>query len=91
MTETTHPPDADHEGHPGAVVGGVRGAEAPPAGTVQAGTVHADAGHGVVAHGGHEQAEPLGPVDWGAWAAGILGVLAGLVVAACLWLSTSGL
>jgi hypothetical protein len=43
-------------------------------------------------HGtGDDAAKPLGPADWGAWAGGILGVTAGLLVAACLWLSTSGL
>jgi hypothetical protein len=44
-------------------------------------------------HGGHdehgEHAPALGPVDWFAWGAGILGVGAGLVVAFCLYLSTS--
>jgi hypothetical protein len=49
-----------------------------------------DADHG---HGGHdehgEHAPALGPVDWFAWGAGILGVGAGLVVAFCLYLSTS--
>jgi len=49
-----------------------------------------DADHG---HGGHdehgEHAPALGPVDWFAWGAGILGVGAGLAVAFCLYLSTS--
>lgn len=49
-----------------------------------------DAGHG---HGGHdehgEHASSLGPVDWFAWGAGILGVGAGLAVAFCLYLTTS--
>jgi hypothetical protein len=49
-----------------------------------------DADHG---HGGHdehgEHAPTLGAVDWFAWGAGILGVGAGLVVAFCLYLSTS--
>ena len=49
-----------------------------------------DAGHG---HGGHdehgEHATALGPIDWLAWGAGILGVGAGLVVAFCLYVSTS--
>jgi hypothetical protein len=43
-------------------------------------------------HQGHgDDAEPLGRADWGAWTGGILGVAAGLLVAGCLWLSTSGL
>lgn len=49
-----------------------------------------DAGHG---HAGHDEhgahATALGPIDWFAWGAGILGVGAGLVVAFCLYLSTS--
>jgi hypothetical protein len=49
-----------------------------------------DAGHG---HAGHdelgEHAPALGPIDWFAWGAGILGVGAGLAVAFCLFLSTS--
>lgn len=44
-----------------------------------AATAHGDAGH----------AAPLGPIDWYAWGAGILGIAAGLVVAACLYLSTT--
>ena len=49
-----------------------------------------DAGHG---HGGHDDhgahGPSLGPVDWLAWGAGILGVGAGLVVAFCLYVATS--
>jgi hypothetical protein len=44
-------------------------------------------------HGGHdehgEHGTPLGPVDWLAWGAGLLGVGAGLVVAVCLYVATS--
>ncbi len=49
-----------------------------------------DAGHG---HGGHdergEHGSTMGPVDWLAWGAGLLGVGAGLVVAFCLYASTA--
>jgi len=49
-----------------------------------------DAGHG---HGGHdehgEHATALGPVDWFAWGAGLLGIGAGLAVAICLYVATS--
>ena len=76
MTDTTHPSDAVHRAHSGDA----------PHGETHAEGAHADAGHG-----GHDHAEPLGPIDWGAWGGGILGVLAGLVVAACLWFSTAGL
>ena len=49
-----------------------------------------DADHGHAGHDEHgEHAPALGPVDWFAWGAGILGVGAGLVVAFCLYLSTS--
>lgn len=76
MTDTTHPSDAVHGGHSGDA----------PYGETHAEGAHADAGHG-----GHDHPEPLGQADWGAWGGGILGVLAGLLVAGCLWLSTSGL
>ncbi len=49
-----------------------------------------DAGHG---HGDHDEHDEhgaaLGPIGWAAWGAGILGVGAGLVVAFCLYVSTS--
>ncbi len=49
-----------------------------------------DAGHG---HAGHEEqgshAAALGPIDWRAWGAGLLGIGAGLVVAICLFAATS--
>ena len=49
--------------------------------------------HGHEEHGGHdehaEHGEPLGPIDWAAWGAGVLGIGAGLVVAFCLYASTS--
>ncbi len=49
-----------------------------------------DAGHGHAGHDEHgDHAETLGPIDWRAWGAGLLGVGAGVVVAACLYLSTS--
>lgn len=49
-----------------------------------------DADHGHAGHDEHgEHAPALGPVDWFAWGAGILGVGAGLAVAFCLYLSTS--
>lgn len=46
---------------------------------------HGHAGHDD--HGAH--AAELGPLDWKAWGAGILGVGAGLAVALCLYLSTA--
>ena len=44
-------------------------------------------------HGGHdaEASEPLGPIDPLAWGAGALGVVLGLVIAACFAIATSGL
>ncbi len=49
-----------------------------------------DAGHRHAVddeHGDH--AVKLGPIDWAAWGAGLLGVGAGVVVAACLYLATT--
>jgi hypothetical protein len=49
-----------------------------------------DAGHGHAGHDEHgEHAAQLGPIDWRAWAAGLLGVWAGLVVAICLFVATT--
>jgi hypothetical protein len=51
------------------------------------GAAHAaDAGHaGDDGHDGHDDhGEELGPVDVPAWAAGVVGVVSGLVVVACL-------
>lgn len=49
--------------------------------------------HGHEEHAGHdehaEHGKALGPIDWPAWGAGILGVGAGLVVAFCLYVSTA--
>ena len=49
----------------------------------------ATAGHGAAGHDEHGAEEELGPVDYGAWAAGILGVALGLLTAACFALATS--
>lgn len=59
-------------------------------------TQAADAAAGQAAHDAHgehgaEEAEPLGPIDPLAWGAGALGVVLGLVIAACFALATSGL
>jgi hypothetical protein len=100
MTETTGPSGTERDTLPGDGSGGAAGAEpagAPAAHGAHAPDVHAPAaqdahgGTGPTAHGSHDEAEPLGPVDWGAWAGGILGAAAGLLAAGCLWLSTSGL
>ncbi len=49
-----------------------------------------EANHGHAGHDEHgEHAAALGPIDWPAWGAGVLGVGAGLVVAFCLYLATS--
>ena len=74
MSETTHAKDEIH---------GVRAGDAPHGATHGEGA-HEDAAHGDRAHGA-----PLGPIDWFAWGAGLLGIGAGLVVAACLLISTS--
>lgn len=41
--------------------------------------------------GHHEHDEQLGPIDVRAWAAGVAGVLLGLVVVACLVVATGAL
>ena len=46
-------------------------------------------GHGHDDHGHAE--EPLGPIDWPAWGAGVLGVILGLAVAWCFVLATAEL
>ena len=73
MDEIAHATDEDHAAHPGI---------APHA------PEHPDGARADAAHGDHGQGAPLGPVDWPAWGAGLLGIAAGLVVAACLYLST---
>jgi hypothetical protein len=50
-----------------------------------------DDGHAADAHG-HADAhaeESLGPIDWSAWGAGVLGVILGLAVAWCFVLATA--
>jgi len=53
------------------------------------GATHGEDAHADAAHGDHEHGAPLGPIDWYAWGAGLLGIAAGLVVAACFYVSTS--
>lgn len=57
-------------------------------------TEHDAGGHGHADHGddgghdaGHAQ-EPLGPIDWHAWGAGVLGAVAAGVVAVALYLAS---
>lgn len=46
-------------------------------------------GHGdVVDDHGHAQ-EPLGPIDWRAWGAGVLGAAAAGIIAVALYLSAN--
>jgi hypothetical protein len=74
MNETTHPHDDRH---------------LAPAGSAPHGATHGEVAHVDAAHGEHAQGTPLGPIDWPAWGAGLLGILAGLAVAACLYVSTT--
>jgi hypothetical protein len=70
---TSMPHDGDAPGHDGAV------------GHHET-TDHGD-DHG---HDDHAHAEEaLGPIDVAAWGAGLLGVIAGLIVAVCFMLATS--
>ena len=93
MSETIHQDDDLHGAHPGnashasntdeAAHAVAAHAEAAPA------AAHAVAAHADAAYGGHAQGTPLGPIDWAAWGAGVLGIAAGLAVAICLFISTN--
>ena len=74
MSESTHAGDEIHGAH---------SEDAPD------GAAHGEGAHEDVAPGDHALGASLGPVDWFAWGAGLLGIAAGLLVAACLYLSTS--
>lgn len=74
MSETIHQDDDLRAAHPGDASHGSSPDEAAPTDG---------------AHGGHAQGTPLGPIDWAAWGAGLLGIAAGLAVAICLFISTS--
>jgi hypothetical protein len=59
-------------------------------------TQHDDEGPGGADQGGGHgdedhaaAADELGPVDWGAWGAGLLGVVAGLLIVLCFVLATA--
>ncbi len=73
MSETTYANDEIHGAHSG---------DAPH------GAAPGEGAHDEDAHGDHAQGTPLGPVDWPAWGAGLLGIAAGLAIAACLYVST---
>jgi hypothetical protein len=74
MSETTHASDETHAAHSGDALHGATHGEG-----ARADAAHADHGHDA----------PLGSVDWLAWGAGLLGIAAGLLVAACFYVSTS--
>ena len=74
MDEIAHATDGDHGAEPAIT----------PHAPAHGDGAGADAGHGGQGHGA-----ALGPVDWPAWGAGLLGIAAGLLVAACLYLSTT--
>lgn len=74
MDEIAHATNGDHAAHPGIE---------PHA------LAHVDGAHADAAYGDRGQGAALGPIDWPAWGAGLLGIAAGLVVAACLYLSTT--
>ncbi|HET7026489.1 MAG TPA: hypothetical protein VFI28_02230 [Candidatus Limnocylindrales bacterium] len=62
----------------------------PQAGRPPADPADGSAAHPVNDHEAHE-AQPLGPIDTTAWAAGLVGVLLGLAVAICFVFATSGI
>lgn len=81
---------SDNHGHPtspapGAHVPDEHGSSHEVAGPHGSTDDHGE-GHGHDDHG--HLAEPLGPIDWRMWGVGILGVVAGLVVAVFMALAT---
>ncbi len=58
--------------------------------THDVGDPHAAGGHQDEAGHPHDEhaSASLGPIDWAAWGAGILGIVAGLLTAACIYLAT---
>ncbi len=62
-----------------------------PAASAHAGQdgAHAEAHGAEDGHGGHGAAAQLGPVDWMAWGAGLLGVAAAAIVTICLYLASA--
>ncbi len=57
----------------------------------EAAAAHATVAHEPdAAHGHGEAAEGLGPIDWPAWIAGAIGVVAGLLVLLALYLAGNG-
>lgn len=85
---------SDHLVEPATAVRAEHEAAAEAAEDMAAADAH-DAGHGTAGHEGEHgrdehghESEALGPLDWGAWAAGLVGVAAGLLVAAAFVLST---
>lgn len=76
------PPETGHEasGHAAAV--GAAGGHGAAAGGHSSADAHGD---------GHESSEELGPIDTANWGAGIFGVVAGVVIAACFAIATQGL
>jgi hypothetical protein len=94
MSETIHQDDDLHGAHPGDPSHASNPDEAAPASATHAdaapaAAARADAAPTDAAHGSHAQGTPLGPIDWAAWGAGLLGIAAGLAVAICLFISTS--
>lgn len=73
-----------------------------PAGSHDAGGPDAAGGHGstlaghgaAAAHGAHAGGHDdmgLGPTDWTAWGVGVVGAVAGLIVAVCAAISTGAI
>lgn len=73
----------------GAAVHGPQGSALPRGSAGPPGEAHDTGGHDGAGHDPHGHGEALGPFDWRAWGAGLLGVAAGLAVAACFWLSAN--
>ncbi len=74
---------------PDAAVHGLQGSTGSHCGTAPHGDAHDSGGHAGAGQDSHGHGDALGAFDWRAWGAGLLGVAAGLAVAACFWLSAN--
>ena len=86
MSEISHAGGETHAGdthHAGDESHGARSGDVPHA------AIHGGDANREAVHGGYAHDAPLGPIDWLAWGAGLLGIAAAAVVAICLYVTTS--
>jgi hypothetical protein len=82
---TPERPAVDEFGEPGTPAAGLTPAvpHAADAEDAEEAAAHGDG------HGGEHGDEPLGAVDWGAWAASLVGLAAGAVIAVAMFVGIS--